>query len=385
MKMKFLRHNIIYSRRERKRKKFSIQKIKKLQMNYPIYLILKLILILTLLLSYYYFVKININYSPKKLPKKIVIEVGLRHAEKRRRGPSQLHYSLSKVLPYETKNCKFMPVKQIDPTEETINKKYVDYFLLCDPIMEEQTYDKWKFYNKTHSLLLGPAFLPHDWNDFPCNKFWNERRYKEILKSIKAEVVHSDRVRDHLLNMSNNQEFINKFINFRACTQILPKYVKPFKEREIDIMLYEKYANNNHNKQAIELYNLLRRTNKRVEILKYGSYNQPYEFQMANNSKFVIYFSFYDTGALSLKEIQNYGVISFSLQKDLVISNKTSYFIPELEDNDMTTAFNKIIKIIDNIYNNNPDSIMIANINQEINNCEGAFDELCDNIMQKER
>ena len=344
-------------------------------------LILKLILIL--LLSYYF---IKIIYSPKKLQQKLLIEVDLRDAsQEKRRGSSQLQYSISKVLPYETKNCKFMPVKEIEPTNETIYKKEVDYFLISDPVMEEQTYDKWKFYNKTNSLLFGPIFLPHIWNKFPNNKFWNERRYREILQSIKAELVHSERVRDHLLTRSNNQDLINKVIIFRACTHNLPKYIKPFKEREVDIMLYEKFADNNHKKQAKELYNLLRSTNKRIEILKYGHYNQQYQFQLANNTKFVIYFSFYDTGALSLKEIQNYGVISFSLQKDLVISDKTSYFIPELENNDMTTAFNKIIKIIDNISNNNPDSTMIAKINQELNYCEKALDDLCENIIKKER
>ena len=218
-----------------------------------------------------------------------------------------------------------MPVKKIKPTIETINKNEVDYFMLSDPIMREETYDKWKFYNKTHSLLLGPAFLPHLWYKFPNNIFWNERRYKEILQSIKAQLVHSDRVRDHLLTRSNNQDLINKFIIFRACTHKLPKYIKTFKEREIDIILYEKYADHNHKKQGRELYNLLRSTNKRVEILEYGHYSQQYELQLANNTKFLIYFSFYDTGALALKEIQNYGVISFSLQKDLVNSDKTSF------------------------------------------------------------
>ena len=48
-------------------------------------------------------------------------------------------------------------------------------------------------------------------------------------------------------------------------------------------------------------------------------------------------------------------------------------------------AFNKIIKIINDISNNNPDSIMIGKINQELNNCERAFDDLCEGIIKKER
>ena len=45
--------------------------------------------------------------------------------------------------------------------------------------------------------------------------------------------------------------------------------------------------------------------------------------ELANNSKFIIYFSFFDTGAIGLKEIQNYGVIAFSLQKEFIIDNET--------------------------------------------------------------
>ena len=34
--------------------------------------------------------------------------------------------------------------------------------------------------------------------------------------------------------------------------------------------------------------------------------------ELANNSKFIVYFSFFDTGAIDLKEIQNHGVFTFS-------------------------------------------------------------------------
>ena len=72
--------------------------------------------------------------------------------------------------------------------------------------------------------------------------------------------------------------------------------------------------------------------------------------RLAKNSKFIIYFSFFDTGAIGLKEIQNIGVLAFSYQKDLVIDKETSFFVPELaNENDMKNAFNIIIKKINNI------------------------------------
>ena len=135
----------------------------------------------------------------------------------------------------------------------------------------------------------------------------------------------------------------------RACTYFMPKDIKSFNERNIDIILYEKYSDLNRRKQGNQLFELLKKTNKRIENLKRGYYTRNTEFILAYDTKFVIYFSFYDTGALALKEIQNYGVIAFTLQKDLAFNNQTSYYIPELEEYDITPAFNKIMKIIDDI------------------------------------
>ncbi len=82
-----------------------------------------------------------------------------------------------------------------------------------------------------------------------------------------------------------------------------------------------------------------------------------------------------------MKEIQNYGVFAFSHQKDLVIDNKTSFYIPELEErNDMKRAFSKIMEIINSIENSNPKLEIIAKINQEITKCENAFEQFCNGI-----
>ena len=124
---------------------------------------------------------------------------------------------------------------------------------------------------------------------------------------------------------------------------------------------------------------LLKGTNKKIKQLNYGNYTREDELLLANNSKFIIYFSFYDTGAIALKELQNYGVITFTLQKDLVINDESGYYIPELELDDITLAFNKIIKIIEEISNKNPDSIKIAKQNQNFNRCERALDDICNN------
>jgi len=95
----------------------------------------------------------------------------------------------------------------------------------------------------------------------------------------------------------------------------------------------------------------------------------------------MIYFSFYDTGAIGLKEIQNYGVFAFTLQKVLAIHKKTSLYIPELENIDnMEPAFNIIMQKMKAISDSNPNTRIIARINQEINRCERALDDMCKGI-----
>ena len=78
-------------------------------------------------------------------------------------------------------------------------------------------------------------------------------------------------------------------------------------------------------------------------------------------NKNLYYFSFFDTGAIGLKEIQNYGVISFTHQKEFVIDRESSFYIPELASiNNIELAFVKIINIIDHFYSSNIQTKIIA-------------------------
>ena len=232
-----------------------------------------------------------------------------------------------------------------------------------------------------NSLLLGPSFIPKIWFKFPQSTVWEEKNIRDILKYSKGIVVHSKRVRDYLAKKSNTTDLANKFIILRACTNIMPKEIMPFKDRKIDIILYEKYADSNRTRQGTQLYNLLKNTDKSIEKLIYSKYNIDSALKLANNSKFIIYFSFYDTGAIALKEIQNYGVLIFTHQIDLIINNKTGFYIPELELNDMKLAFYRIMSIINDISKEVPNTKLIANINQNINKCENALDDLCSGII----
>lgn len=104
--------------------------------------------------------------------------------------------------------------------------------------------------------------------------------------------------------------------------------------------------------------------------------------KIANNSKFIIYYSFLDTGAIGLKEIQNFGVIAFSHQKDLIINKETSFYILELANKkDMEKAFIHIMKIIKYFINNKPNTKLIEEMNQDINKCQNALNDLYKNIL----
>ena len=104
--------------------------------------------------------------------------------------------------------------------------------------------------------------------------------------------------------------------------------------------------------------------------------------ELANDSKFLIYFSFFDCGPIGLIEIQNHGVIIFTHQKEFVLDNNTSFFVPELANsNDMKNAFNIIMEKIEDISKSLPNSKIIAKINQENNKCEKSLEDLCQSLL----
>ena len=103
---------------------------------------------------------------------------------------------------------------------------------------------------------------------------------------------------------------------------------------------------------------------------------------LANDSKFIIYFSFFDAGPIGLIEIQNHGVILFTHQKEFVLNRNTSFYIPELSnEQDMKNAFNIIMNKIEIISKSHPNSELIAKINQENNKCEKALEDLCKGLI----
>lgn len=152
--------------------------------------------------------------------------------------------------------------------------------------------------------------------------------------------------------------------------------------RTIDILFFEKYADLDRNKQGNQLLQLLRNTTKKIAHLKYGYYSKKQMKKMANNSKFMIYFSFFDAGPIGLIEILNHGVILFTHQEEFVVDKNISFFIPELKNKyDMKNAFNIIMEKIKMITELQPNSELIAKKNQINNKCEKALEDLCKRLL----
>ena len=309
---------------------------------------------------------INIRYFYANI-KKIIIEIDISGGLIGEGGPAKFVRGLNETLPYNTRNCRFISSKRISPNN---GRNKSDFFYLPFPFFSESIYKQWISIKRINNLLLGPCFVPTLWCSFPRKKIWYESRFREVLNAVKGVVVHSYRVRNHLIGKSNTSDMKNKFKIVRACTNLKPENIKSFKDREIDIILFEKYEDSNRAKQGAQLFDLFNNSSLKVVRLKYRNYTKKQMMALSENSKFIIYFSFFDTGAIGLKEIQNHGVISFSHQLDLANNRYASYYIPELGDTlDMKAAYKKILFIIRRLMKFLPNTKKIAKLNQQINKC----------------
>ena len=150
--MKLIKHNRINKYRMRS-KNIKIHKHSKKNFKKEKSLIKKIILILISLFSYYYFMKYNM--------KQRLIEVDISRANLYGHGPIQLQKGISKVLPDETKYCKFISANGINITNLSKN---IEYFYLSYPQISEEDFNESVINNIAKKLLLGPSFAPSNMN-----------------------------------------------------------------------------------------------------------------------------------------------------------------------------------------------------------------------------
>lgn len=314
-------------------------------------------------------------YFLKYLNNSYIIDINLRGIEGNF-GPGRLLKGFYQILPFITRKCIFV-------TKQLISKNFInylnpDFYYVPGPNIERA--DFLNLVNKKiiNKYIFGPNYVPRRWYHFPNVTIWKEKHFSEILNSTKGVVVHSIRVRDHIANYSKTAYNLKKYILMRPCTNLKPKIINNFEKRKIDIIFFEKYSDLNRAEEGKKLLKILEKTDKKIIKMKYKNYDRKTMKDIANNSKFIIYFSFFDTGAIGLKEIQNYGVFAFTHQKELAINNETSFYIQELASIDkLELASEKILKIIGDISKKKPNLELIAKKNQMINNCRNSLKDLC--------
>ena len=357
--------------------------IQSIYSEYTIFKINKIIIIIILIIIDFYliypFLKNNFVflkiYIYRKFFHKLLIEFDISMINSKY-GPGIFIKGINNVLPFNWGNCFYIS------SSSDIKKNFIpDLFIIPRPFIGKSQFEnlvKTKLINK---LVLGPIFVPKKWNTFPNNKVWKEKNFLQFLNLTRGIAVHSFRVRDYIINKTNTNKMIQKYIIVRACTNLKPTKIKKFSDRKIDILFFEKYADLNRQKQGQELLNMFKNTSKNIASIKYGSYNKNNIKKLAEDSKFIIYFSFFDTGAIGLKEIQNYGVITFTHQKEFIIDNEFSFYIPEMANLDnIKIAFIKIMNVIERISNQNIQTELIARKNQLFNKCENALIDLCKSL-----
>ena len=104
------------------------------------------------------------------------------------RGPYNFNKGLIDVLPYNTNSCKF-----INSNSSFYFNSIIDYFYYSCPPFNQKTYNKLVKTKKANKLILGPNFVPINWFKFPNKKSWKEKRFPEIIKTIKGIAVHTDK------------------------------------------------------------------------------------------------------------------------------------------------------------------------------------------------
>ena len=100
--------------------------------------------------------------------------------------------------------------------------------------MEKEDYEKLVNEKLINKCILGPTFIPKHWLHFPYERLWKEKYFTMILKNVKGVVVHSNRVRDYVVNKTNNTIYLNKFFIMRPCSNFKPNYIKSFENRIYD-------------------------------------------------------------------------------------------------------------------------------------------------------
>lgn len=207
--------------------------------------------------------------------------------------------------------------------ENVIWFETAQYIQLINKINETILFDR---------IIYGPIVTPRNWFKSPIKNTY-EVNWCYIMKKIKAYILHSYRVKNHIIKFSKCYSYLNKYLILKPCIEINSNklYITAYNQRKLDILLYIKYADKIKKTEERYLIEYLK-ARYTIKIIYYGHHSKEELLIAANYSKFVIYFSFYDTGALSLLEMKLMGAWPISHQEEFIETGFGSY-VKDLDTN----------------------------------------------------
>jgi hypothetical protein len=254
------------------------------------------------------------------------------------------------------------------------------FFWISAPPHKYFVLDRLHFRGSTfRRTMFGPNLIPRYWPSFPDQKVIVESQWPRFLSGMYGYVVHTERVGNYLMNRSMTEKLAKKYVVAPACAYENGNIrVPPFVKRSWDILLFEKYADRDMRAEGNHLYELMTRDHFSVTRMQYGKFTRHSLTFQGMQARFIVYFSFYDTGAIAFLELQNLGGYSFSFQAEFLLE-QTGFFVPALEFN-ISEAWFKIRSQIREITLASPNCTEYAHLNRRKNSCLRTLNVLCQGV-----
>lgn len=218
------------------------------------------------------------------------------------------------------------------------------------------------------NIIYGPNVSPKSWFKFPIKNTFEEN-WNDYISRIFAYVVQSDRIKKHLINRSKKIRNIkNQYIISQGCIMANNNYpIRHWNERNIDILLYVKFADIKKEKEFQYLIKSLDRKYN-IKIIRYGNHSKQSILYYASNSKILIYYSFYDCWPSSLMEMLNVGVYPIVQQCEFIEEYGTCIENFNVNEKRIITIVEKLLSQVYNTFDISKSYIMRNNCLRVIKN-----------------
>lgn len=232
--------------------------------------------------------------------------------------------------------------------------------------------EKPEIVNQSHIFLLGPTYSPIRYFDFP-KKDTYEENWTDIVKQ-NFIISHSERVINYMMSRTNSEEQRKRYIIVPACIQVEDKTdIIPYENRTIDVLFYRKFADESHPQESTLILDQLK-AKYNVVYVKYTRFRRHKLLKLAQNTKVILYYSFYDTGAIALKEIQEFGAFALSLQSDLIDDNNGMLLTEPLN-------VTYVVNMVEKALNQTHDTQELHSYNHQKHSCVTALNGLEDKLI----